>query len=76
MIPMGPEVMINRVIDRILRLKRRWRLFKNTGNELKRRVRVENALLEAAAGKRELPDAEECRRLAYELGIPDRDRIP
>ncbi|MFP4538874.1 MAG: hypothetical protein ACLFPA_11305 [Dichotomicrobium sp.] len=39
-----------------------------------RRVDVERALLAAAAGKRPLPDADECRHLALKLGIPSRSR--
>lgn len=38
---------------------------------LNRRVLVETALLEAAAGKRPLPTAAECRALARKLGVPD-----
>lgn len=45
------------------------------GEELNRRVAVECKLLAAAAGKRPLPDRDECKRLAYELGIPTWARI-
>lgn len=43
----------------------------HSAEELNRRVDVENALLQSAAGARPLPDAAECRRLALHLGIPD-----
>lgn len=42
--------------------------------DLNRRVEVENALLEVAAGKRPPLSPEECRALAYRLGIPDEYR--
>lgn len=40
-----------------------------------RRVRVEQRLLDAASGKAPMPTQEECRELAYILGIPDGNRI-
>lgn len=52
------------------RLRHRWRMWRSTGDDLNRRVDVERVLLNAAAGRRPLPDAAECRRLAYKLGIP------
>jgi len=39
-----------------------------------RRVAVEQHLLEAAGGKRPLPDAKTCLALAHQLGIPDEYR--
>ena len=37
---------------------------------LARRVRIEQRLANAAAGKRPLPTAEECAQWADELGVP------
>ena len=48
----------------------RWMSWRDTADELNRRVEVENRLLMAASGKQPLPDADECRRLAYKLGVP------
>jgi len=55
-----------------VRLPAKWRLFRNTGNALNRRVTVENYLLDAAIGRKPLPDADKCRELAYKLGTPGR----
>ena len=50
---------------------------RNTGpthippEDLNRRVEVEQHLLDAATGKRPLPDADTCKALAYRLGVPD-----
>jgi hypothetical protein len=43
--------------------------------DFKRRVRVEQYLYDAAAGKAPLPDAAKCRELAVVLGVPDEFRI-
>ena len=51
---------------------RRWLLdwfLPDYAAELNRRCEVEEALRAAAAGKRALPDAQECRLLANKLGI-------
>ena len=40
------------------------------GAELNRRVEVENELFMMATGKKPLPDAEMCRKLALRLGTP------
>lgn len=50
------------------RLRVRWRMWRSSGADLKRRVEVENVLLAVAAEKRELLTGEECRALAYKLG--------
>ena len=42
----------------------------NSGDDLNRRVEVENVLLNVAAGKRPMLTKDECRKLAYKLGIP------
>lgn len=41
---------------------------------LNRRVEVENVLLMTAAGKRPPLTPDECRQLAYRLGVPDKLR--
>ncbi len=46
------------------------RLLPHYAEELNRRVEVEAALFEAATGRRALPDAAECRRMAIRLGVP------
>lgn len=58
----------------IKRLRARWWIIRHHGDSLNRRVKVENYLLSAAAGKRPLPDAQKCRELAYQLGVPTRER--
>lgn len=52
----------------------RWRLhnFRHAGQDLNRRVDVENVLLNVAAGKRPMLTREECRALALKLGTPTR----
>ncbi len=52
------------------RLKARIRFLMNHGNELNRRVEIENILGQIATGKRPLPDREQCRVLALKLGTP------
>lgn len=52
------------------RLRYRWRLIRNHGDELKRRVAVEQVLFDVARGKRGMLTQEECRALAYKLGVP------
>lgn len=42
--------------------------------DLNRRVEVENVLLMTAAGKRPPLTPDECRQLAYRLGVPDKLR--
>lgn len=54
------------------RLRARWRLIVNHGDELNRRVAVENVLLAVAAEKRPLLSQAECKALAYKLGVPTR----
>lgn len=58
--------------EKLNRLRARWRLIRNHGDHLNRRVAVENELLAIAAGQKPLPDSEKCRQLAYKLGIPGR----
>lgn len=55
------------------RWRARWRLARDRGAELNKRVEVESWLLAASAGDRPLPDAETCRWLALRLGVPRRD---
>lgn len=54
----------------ITRIRARWRLIRSHGQELSRRVDIENELLRVAAGKRGLLSADECRVLALKLGTP------
>lgn len=54
------------------RLRARWRIVRHHGDELNRRVEVENVLLAVAAGKRPSLTGEECLKLAYKLGMPTR----
>jgi hypothetical protein len=54
------------------RLRARWRIVRDHGDELNRRVEVENVLLAVASGKREALTRDECRSLAYRLGVPTR----
>lgn len=60
------------MIRLLRRWRARWRLLRDSGDELKRRVSVENYLWQAHAGKKPLPDREKCRELAQKLGIPGR----
>lgn len=54
------------------RLRARWRIIRNHGDELNRRAEVEQALLNVARGKRPPLTADECRTLADKLGIPSK----
>lgn len=62
------------VLDRLDWFAYRWRLrirlIRRSGEELNKRVEVENVLLAVAAGKRPALTPEECRALAYKLGVP------
>lgn len=42
----------------------------HSGDELNRRVKVEQHLFDCARGKKPLPDAAKCRELALFLGTP------
>jgi hypothetical protein len=52
------------------RWRLRLRLIRRSGEELNKRVEVENVLLAVASGKRPALTPEECRALAYKLGVP------
>jgi hypothetical protein len=55
----------------LTRWQARWRLFRNSGDELNRRVEVEIELMRAfKTGASIAP--ERCRELAYKLGVPPR----
>lgn len=54
----------------LYRMQARWRVFRNSGDQLNRRVEVENILLSVYSGKRPMLTQDECRELAYKLGIP------
>ena len=57
-------------MTKLQRLRALFSLWRRYPDHLNRRVDVENRLLMAASGKQPLPDADECRRLAYKLGVP------
>lgn len=61
------------MIPLLRRWQARWRLIRDSGERLKRRVQVEQYLFDCAKGKRPLPDAERCRRMALKLGTTDQD---
>lgn len=52
----------------LYRLRVRWRMWRNTSHWLNRRVEVENALLAAHKSGNGI-GAEQCRELAYKLGV-------
>jgi hypothetical protein len=52
------------------RWKLRVQLIVNSGDMLNRRVEVENVLLSVASGKRQPLTPDECKALAYKLGMP------
>jgi len=58
--------------DKYRRLCARWHLWRHSGDALNRRVAVEQYLLDCAAGRNPLPNADTCRELALKLGIPSR----
>lgn len=58
----------------LYRMQARWRIVRHHGDELNRRVEVENVLLNVASGKRPMLSKDECRQLAYRLGVPSRYR--
>lgn len=53
------------------RLYWRWRIIRHHGDELNRRVTVEQYLLACYEGKKPLPNKDKCKELAFKLGIPD-----
>ena len=62
------------VVLRLRRLHYRVERFKSYGAEINRRAAVEAELFDMAAGKKPLPGADDCRRLAIKLGVPDECR--
>lgn len=54
----------------LYRLQARWRLIRHHGDELNRRAEVEQILLDVYHEKRPLLTPDECRKLAYKLGVP------
>ena len=62
------------VVLRLHRLRYRVKHFKSYGAEINRRAAVEAELFDMAAGKKPLPGADDCRRLAIKLGVPDEYR--
>lgn len=53
----------------LYRLAVRYRMWRNSGAELNKRVEAENVLLAAAKSGKGL-SAEQCRELAFKLGVP------
>lgn len=47
-----------------------WRFHRDYEAGLNRRAGVESELFECAAGKRPLPDQQQCRAWAIKLGVP------
>ncbi len=54
------------------RIKYRLRLILQHGEQLNRRVKVEQYLFDCAAGKKPPPDKDKCMELALYLGTPER----
>lgn len=54
----------------LLRMRYRLRFWRTYEASLNRRADVETELFEMARGKRPLPTAEDCRRMANKLGMP------
>jgi len=69
-----------RSLERLVRRFVRWKYIIQTHKDhaarLNRSVEVENVLLACASGKREMASRDECRALAYKLGVPDEFRSP
>lgn len=63
---------ITNVVWWFRRWRYRWINFMDGADSLSRRVTVEQVLLDCANGKRPTPDRDECRILAYKLGVPAR----
>ena len=63
------------VVLRLRRLRYRIAKFRSFGAEINRRAAVEAELFDMASGKKPLPSADDCRRLAIKLGVPDEYRI-
>ena len=59
------------MIRGIRRLRSRWRLAAMLDKEFRRRVQVEEELMLRASGAKPLPNAEDCRRMAVKLGVPE-----
>lgn len=62
------------MIKALQRLRARYRVWRNIGDDLNRRASVEAYLLDCAQGKRPLPDANKCSELAIKLGVPSQHR--
>ena len=58
------------VLSALRRARAFYSLARGFGDHLNRRVEVENVLLACAAGKRPMLTREECRALAFKLGVP------
>ncbi len=52
----------------LYRIRVRWRMWRNSAQDLNNRVDVERVLINVALGKRQPLTPEECRALANKLG--------
>ena len=59
------------MISRLRRFFLRWRWMVDYEKTLLRRATVEQELMNCASGKCPLPDADQCRKWAIKLGVPD-----
>jgi len=59
-----------RQASRIYRACARWRWIRSYEKSLNERAKVEQELLDCAAGRRPLPDQDQCRQWAVRLGVP------
>ncbi len=56
---------------RLERFVGRWRWLRAYELSLNRRAEVEQELWDCSRGKKQLPDAEQCKQWALRLGVPD-----
>ncbi len=78
--PIATATRWRRSLERLVRRFVRWKYvvltYRDYAARLNRSVEVENVLLACAAGKRDALSKEECRLLAYKIGVPDVFRSP
>lgn len=78
--PIATATRWRRSLERLVRRFVRWKYvvltYRDYAARLNRSVEVESVLLACAAGKRDMLSKEECRQLAYKLGVPDEFRSP
>ena len=64
------EKFFNYLRRKWIQLEAWWRLLKGNGEELNKRVEIENDLLLISKGKKPLPTKDGCRIMALKLGTP------